>query len=184
MNRAIRLLFLGLVLIIFVGCEGSSAMEDVAPVAEKKYDLLIAQAEREPAPNLEFITFEGKKFNVKEYIGHPVVVNFWASWCGPCRLEAKIFERAYRKYSVSAGVVFVGVAVQDREEAARRFVKEFSITYPNGIDETGVIGGVYNIYAIPQTFVFDRNGRIAMVYVGAIVEDEIFDDVLGRLIKE
>ncbi len=184
MNRVIRVLFLGLVLIVFVGCEASSSVEDATPVAAEKHDLLVARAEREPVPNLEFMTFEGGKFNVKEHLGHPVVVNFWASWCGPCRLEAKIFERAYKKYGGSAGVVFAGVAVSDREDAARKFVKKFSITYPNGIDDTGVISGVFNIFAIPQTFVLDKKGRIAMVYVGAIVEDEIFDDVLGRLIKE
>ncbi|VAV83365.1 hypothetical protein MNBD_DELTA01-1375 [hydrothermal vent metagenome] len=184
MNRAVRFFFLALALVILVGCEGSSAVEDAAPAAAENHDLLIARGEREPAPNLEFITFEGKKFNVKEHLGHPVVLNFWASWCGPCRLEAKVFERAYKKYGGPAGVVFAGVAVSDQEKGARGFVKEFSITYPNGIDDTGVISDVFKIFAIPQTFILDKEGRTAMIYVGAIVEDGIFDDVLGRLTRE
>ncbi len=184
MNRAIRFFFLGFVLILLVSCDAVSVTGDSSASAAKKYDLLISQVEREPVPNLEFMTFDGKRFDVKDHIGKPVVINFWASWCGPCRLEASVFEHAYKKYNASAGVVFVGIAVQDREEAAKNFVKEFSVTYPNGIDETGVIGGVFNIFAIPQTFILDKKGRIAMVYVGAIVEDKIFDEVLGRLIKE
>lgn len=184
MSKYLRIFLMGLVFIVFAGCEGSSSvMEDVPPPAAEG-DALIRPADREMAPNLEFVTFKGKSFNIKEHRGKPVVLNFWASWCGPCRLEARVFEQAYRKYSVSGGVVFAGVAVTDREEAARNFVKEFSISYPNGIDDTGRIAGVYGIYAIPQTFILDKKGRIASVYVGAIVEDDIFVDVLGRLIKE
>jgi peroxiredoxin len=158
-------------------------MEGTQP-EEAEIDVLISQARREKAPNLEFTTFDGKHFDVKDYLGDLVVINFWASWCGPCRLEARIFEHAYRKYSASAGVIFVGMAVSDREGAARNFVKEFAISYPNGIDDTGIVSRVWGIFAIPQTFVLDRQGRIASVYVGAITEDEIFDEVLGRLISE
>lgn len=181
-RTARRFFFTALVFIIFFVCESSSLGGRTPAKAER--DILISQARRKPAPNLEFMTFDGKRFNIKEYIGHPVVVNFWASWCGPCRLEARIFEHAYRKYSASAGVVFVGMAITDREAAARNFIKEFSISYPNGIDDTGLVANLYGIHAIPQTFILDRQGRIALVYIGAIVEDEIFDDVLGRLIKE
>ncbi len=184
MNKAIRFFFLGFVLILLVSCDSTSVTGDSTASVEKKYDLLISQDEREPVPNLEFMTFDGKRFDAKDHIGKLGVINFWASWCGPCRLEASVFEHAYKKYNASDGVVFVGIAVQDRVEAAKNFVKEFSVSYPNGIDETGVIGGVFNIFAIPQTFILDKKGRIAMVYVGAILDDEIFDEVLGRLIKE
>ena len=86
-----------------------------------------------PAPSFDFTLFDGNQLALSDLRGKAVVLNFWASWCPPCNEEARGLERALGGYK-DRGVVFVGVDIQDTEEDARAFMKEFGITYPNGQD--------------------------------------------------
>ena len=106
---------------------------------------------------VRFGTFKGKV----------VFLNFWASWCPPCRAEARDLEAAWRRYK-DQKVVFLGVDIQDREEDAREFLKEFGVTYPNGRDANGRIAIAYGVWGIPETFLIDGSGRITYKHVGAI----------------
>ncbi|MBI4525934.1 MAG: TlpA family protein disulfide reductase, partial [Deltaproteobacteria bacterium] len=98
--------------------------------------------------------------------GKVVFLNFWASWCPPCRAEAKTLESAWKKYK-DRGVVFLGVNIQDKEDDARAFIKEFEITYKNGQD-TGRTAVDYGVWGIPETFFIDRQGRITYKHVGGL----------------
>ena len=111
--------------------------------------------------------FDGSRVTLAEHRGKVVLVNFWASWCIPCREEAPLLEAAWRAYR-DRGVVFVGVNIQDSEGAARAFLREFGITYPNGPDPGGRIAIDYGVYGIPETFWITRDGRIASKQIGAI----------------
>jgi cytochrome c biogenesis protein CcmG/thiol:disulfide interchange protein DsbE len=104
--------------------------------------------------------------------GQAVVINFWASWCIPCRDEAPLLERTWRTYKDS-GVVFIGVAYLDDEKSARAFLAEFNITYPNGPDLGTQIAPLYRIKGIPETFFINRVGELNGVYVGPISEVEL-----------
>ena len=99
--------------------------------------------------------------------GKPVVLNFWASWCVPCKTEAKTLEQAFDRYG-SKGVAFVGIDYHDVTSDARTFLAHHDITYPTVQDGSGAIGTRYGITAVPETFVIGRNGKIVLHIPGPI----------------
>src|SRR6184192_4298203 len=101
------------------------------------------------APSFTLTLFDGKVVRLADFRGKAVLVNFWASWCVPCRAEAGALESAWQKYK-DRGVVFLGVNIQDKEEDARAFMKEFGITYLNGRDASGKIAVDYGCGAFPK----------------------------------
>ncbi|MCH8825566.1 MAG: TlpA family protein disulfide reductase [Chloroflexi bacterium] len=125
-----------------------------------------------PAPQMTFTTFDGEAMDLRELLGRPVVINFWASWCGPCRQEATILERLWRTYR-EHGVVFIGVDIQDSDGDARAFISEFGVTYPNGMDSDGRISIDYGVIGIPVTFLVDREGVVARRWVGGVRQSQM-----------
>jgi cytochrome c biogenesis protein CcmG/thiol:disulfide interchange protein DsbE len=113
--------------------------------------------------------FDGGRFDLEAQRDKVVVVNFWASWCLPCREEAPLLEAAWRAYR-HRGVVFVGVNLQDQEPAAREFIQEFGLSFPNGRDPGSRIAVDYGVYGIAELFFVDRNGRITYKHIGLIGE--------------
>lgn len=111
--------------------------------------------------------FDGKKLSLDDLRGKTVFLNFWASWCPPCRAEARDLEAAWQRVKDS-DVVFLGVDIQDTEEDARAFLREFSITYPNGRDLSGKVAVDYGVWGIPETFFIDPQGRITYKHVGSL----------------
>lgn len=133
-----------------------------------------------PAPPFSLGLFDGGEFSLEDLRGQVVVINFWASWCAPCREEAPILERAWRAYK-ERGVTFIGVDYMDAEPWARAFIEEFDITYPNGPDLDSKIAHAYRIRGVPETFIVDREGDIAHLQIGPIDEAtlvEVLDSLL------
>ncbi len=122
-----------------------------------------------PAPDFSLALFDGQVVRLSDFRGKVVFLNFWASWCPPCRDEAPLLEQAWRRYK-DQDVVFLGVDIQDSDEAARSFLREFGITYMNGRDPSGRIAINYGVYGIPETFFIDRDGRITYKHIGAVDE--------------
>jgi len=136
-----------------------------------------------PAPDFSLTTFSGEEFHLSQYRGRVVVVNFWASWCIPCRDEAPILQGLWDRYR-EQDVVLVGVAYLDTEQGSRDFIEEFGITYPNGHDAGTRISDAYHITGVPETFVIDQNGEVAFFIPAPIVEgqlDEIIQALLGEV---
>lgn len=106
-------------------------------------------------------------FRLADYRGQVVVINFWASWCPPCREEAPILEQTWRKYR-DQGVVFLGLDIWDTEEDARAYMDEFDITYPNAVDQRGRIAVEYGVTGIPETYFITPDGQISRKVIGAI----------------
>ena len=125
-----------------------------------------------PAPPINISLYNGGGISPERYAGKPVVVNFWASWCGPCRQEAPLFERLWREYG-ERGVVFIGVNIQDAHADARAYLSEFGITYSNGYDEGGRISVDYGVIGIPVTFFINREGIVERRWVGAVREAKL-----------
>lgn len=132
----------------------------------------VASGPRLLAPDFELALFEGGSLRLADVRGQGVVLNFWASWCVPCRQEAPNFARAAAAFD-GRGVVFVGVDIQDIESDARAFLAEFGIRYANGADNAGRIAGDYGIVGIPTTVFIDADGRIARRWLGVLNEQQL-----------
>ena len=130
-----------------------------------------------PAPDFNLTLFDGSELTLSSLRGRAVVLNFWASWCPPCREEARDMERVWQAYR-DKGVVFLGVNIQDSERGARAFMEEFGITYPNGQDTSGIASS-YGLTGIPETFFITRDGTVNRRWIGAIGERQ-----LATLIEE
>lgn len=126
----------------------------------------------ETAPALSFATFDGGRFALDDTRGSIVVLNFWASWCGPCRTEMPAFDTAAHRYH-ERGVVVVGLATKDNENAAQTFAREIGATYILGFDQGDAIAANYSIYGLPSTLFIDRNGKIARRVPGILSETQL-----------
>lgn len=103
------------------------------------------------------------------YRGKPVVLNFWASWCGPCKSEAALLERDWTRYR-GRGVVFLGVDDKDFPSDARRFVAAHGLTFPMLEDGSGSVTGSYGISQVPETYVVSAQGRIVAHLAGPLTD--------------
>jgi cytochrome c biogenesis protein CcmG/thiol:disulfide interchange protein DsbE len=113
-----------------------------------------------PAPAFDVPGYDGKRLRLAAFKGHPILLNFWASWCPPCRAEAPTLESTYERYR-SRGVVFIGVDLQnDTWDASRNFLRGYKITYPVGRDESGTVGRTYRVVGLPTTYFIGRDGTI------------------------
>ncbi|MBI5826783.1 MAG: TlpA family protein disulfide reductase [Deltaproteobacteria bacterium] len=133
------------------------------------------------APPFTIKTLAGNEISLEKLKGKVVVINFFASWCGPCAYEAPVLQRLYLKYRES-GVEFVGIAVQDSAEAASGFVKEHRWTMPVGLDGDDAISSAYNVFGVPKTSVVGKDGRIAYEHMGAITE-EVLDAEIKKALR-
>lgn len=159
--------------LLLTGCkkapESGKAPESPAPQAAAK--------PRQAIP-FKIYTFDGKHVSLQDLKGKPVVVNFFASWCGPCQLEAPALREAFTEFGNR--VQFVAVAIEDSEAGARAFLKEFDIKFPAGLDSSGAIARDYNIYGIPRTYIIDSSGNVLYEHSGAIMKEDL--DAAIRLV--
>lgn len=158
----------------FTGCKKTG--EGEKPEARKMSQAPSSVQSRQAIP-LSIRSFDGRDISLEGLRGKPVVVNFFASWCGPCQLEAPALADAWAEFG--GRVEFVAVAIDDSEDGARGFVKEFGLKFAAGIDSTGEIAKAYNIYAIPRTYIIDRAGDVLYEHSGVITR-EVLDEAIKR----
>ncbi|MCA1645718.1 MAG: TlpA family protein disulfide reductase [Chloroflexi bacterium] len=112
------------------------------------------------APDFSLTLFDGSTFKLSDTLasGKPVVVNFWASWCGPCADEAAVLQDAARRNGER--VAFVGVNVQDVDADAQAFIRKYGVSYPNGSTNAGPISIQYGMRGVPETYFIAPDGRL------------------------
>lgn len=127
---------------------------------------------KDPAPDFKLPLFDDSEIQLSQLVGQPVVLNFWASWCPPCREEALHLERIWRQYK-NEGVWIVGINIQDTPEDGKNHIREFDVTYPNGLDFDGSITVQYGVIGLPTTFFVNRQGIVERRWVGPISEEQL-----------
>jgi cytochrome c biogenesis protein CcmG, thiol:disulfide interchange protein DsbE len=137
---------------------------------DRRVEEALERGEREQAPALELPKLDGSgSGSLADYRGEVVVLNFWASWCEPCRKESPMLERWHRRMTERGGTV-LGVDVLDVTGDAQDFIEEYGLSYPMLKDKDGSALESFGIVAYPETFVIDRDGRIAAVRRGPVDE--------------
>lgn len=135
---------------------------------------------KEPAPNFTIQLLDGKDFRFSDYKGKPVLINFFASWCLPCREEMPVLEKVVLEYQPK-GVVFLGIAVDDTEKKMKDFIAKYGVTFPVGLDKTAEIQKSFGLYGIPTTYFIDKNGVINYFHSGVVTE-ELLQHELNKLL--
>ena len=132
------------------------------------------------APSFEFTTFEGETISLADLEGQGVVLNFWASWCGPCRAEADLLEETWQREE-GGGIIFIGLDYLDQEHAALEYMAEFDITYPNGPDLQSDAARSYGIKGVPETFFIGPDGEIQSHVIGPIASQADLNQRLDEI---
>ena len=126
-------------------------------------------------------TTYGPTLDLADYKGKPLVLNFWASWCAPCRDEAPVLETAWRKYGND--VLIVGVQSQDRgaRDNGRAFINQFDLSFPNVFDDDSAAFIDYGVFGIPETFFIRPDGTLALRYTGQLTTELLDTQIEGLM---
>lgn len=143
---------------------------------------LTASEERTPAPDFELVTLDGDTIHLSDYRGKVVILDFWATWCAPCRMEIPSYVELMKTYKDS-GLVIIGIAISDRCSRVKDFVKALRVNYPVAMGDRKIISDFGGITEIPTTFVVDKLGRIYRKYIGYRPKT-IFEQNIKKLLKE
>ncbi len=130
----------------------------------------------EPVPDFAFTALDGSSMELQAPYGEVVVVNFFASWCAPCRQEAVALEETWRAYQ-GQGVQFFGIAYQDADSKAKAFLEEFGVTYPSTVDTTNRTARDYGVTGVPETFVVDREGNLLRHFLGPVTKAQLAQEI-------
>lgn len=121
----------------------------------------------QPPPPFRLLDIDGREVSLDAYRGRPVIVNFWASWCEPCRREAPLLSRAAADQG-GDGVAVLGVVFEDEADAVRQFLATYDVGYPALMDPGGRTALDFGVYGLPETFFVDRTGRVVGRLVGEL----------------
>jgi len=135
-----------------------------------------------PLPSLPTSLLGGGTLDPSLYRGKVLVLNVWATWCGPCRREQPVLERAWRAYR-DRGVVFLGINYTDDPAAAKAYLREFGVTYPSVRDPAGTTGASLGFVGLPDTYVVDRTGTMRRWAFGAVDAGEL-DRMISEVLAE
>jgi peroxiredoxin len=182
---------LAAVALLATACTGKDAVDQTAAgqyrfVSGTGLGTTISVADRKTVPDFSSALLDGGSIKLSQDAGKVVVINFWATWCGPCTTETPQFDSVYRTYK-DKGVAFLGVDTKETSrDAAKAFVKDNQISYPIAWDEqaqTAVALGKIPALSLPFTVLLDKHRRVAAVYLQTLTPKDL-QPVLDRLLTE
>jgi peroxiredoxin len=150
------------------------------PAALATDGLEVAAEEGGLAPDFLLEEMSGGDLRLSDLRGKPVVVNFWATWCKPCRQEMPRFIEAYEEHR-SEGLEVVAVNMQEGKGAVRPFAEDYGMTFPIAVDRDGEVGDRYRLLGLPTTFFIDREGVIRSIFTGPLEEQQNETNVQGAI---
>src|SRR5579871_2148132 len=118
-----------------------------------------------PAPQFSLASRDGKDVSLSQYQGQVVMINFWASWCGPCRQEMPLLESIYKKYN-KMGFTLIGVNVEPDSQAANEWLKQTPVSFPILYDKESKVSKMYDVAGMPSTVIIDRTGKVRVLHRG------------------
>ncbi len=117
------------------------------------------------APDFTLKSNAGDNLRLSEHRGQVVMINFWASWCGPCRQEMPLLDNLYKRYG-KAGFTILGVNVENDPEAARKLLRDIPVSFPILFDDNSTVSRLYDVDAMPTTVMVDRDGNLRYLHRG------------------
>jgi cytochrome c biogenesis protein CcmG, thiol:disulfide interchange protein DsbE len=157
MNSSLRNVLVGAVVVGLLGVLLAGLLRPAQPGNKST-----AALEGQPAPAFDLAMLGGGQMSLERFQGKPIVLNFFASWCVPCKDEAPMFSRAAVEYS-QKGVIFLGIAYNDKPDKAREFANTYDLGFPIAMDDNTNAGRTsvkYALFGVPETFFIDKNGVV------------------------
>lgn len=148
--------------------------------------LLPAYAEELKGPATDFTlkSRDGKNLRLQEFRGQVVMLNFWASWCGPCRQEMPLLDQLYQRYS-RLGFTLLGVNVDENPQDAEKILKDIPVSFPILLDSQGMVSELYQVDAMPTTVLIDRDGNLRFLHRGYKAGYELeYEKQIKALVRE
>jgi cytochrome c biogenesis protein CcmG, thiol:disulfide interchange protein DsbE len=170
---------IGLFIVAIILTLGLTACSDDTDV-DKLVDQMSPKAGYK-APNFELLDVKADTAKLKEYQGSPIVLNFWATWCGPCKEEMPLLEQTYIKHKDS-GLVMLGMNNKEQSGTVSTYVSRGGYSWRMLLDYDGKIADIYRINAYPTTFFIDRNGYTRSIYVGGLTAEQL-DKRIEKIMK-
>jgi peroxiredoxin len=144
----------------------------------------LALSTSKPAPQFSLAARGGKTVNLAQYKGQVVMINFWATWCGPCRQEMPLLENIYKKYN-KAGFTLLGVNVEPDSKPAEDWLKATPVSFPILFDTKSEVSKLYEVSGMPSTVIVDRKGNVRVIHHGYKPGDENeYQDNIRKLVRE
>ncbi len=153
------------------------ALKPLSSSPAENPDIFVGNKIGDTAPDFTLQTIEGKEISLRDYRGKNVILNFWATWCGPCRFETSSIEAIHEAWA-DKDVVVLGINVQDSFDSASSYAKANNLTFTIPVDMPGDTVHLYGIYGIPTTFFVNREGKITAIKVGPFIS---VDEVQGMM---
>ncbi|RXT08002.1 TlpA disulfide reductase family protein [Ammoniphilus sp. CFH 90114] len=141
----------------------------------------VSGSEAQLAPIFQLGSVEGEEISLENYKGKPVILNFWTTWCPPCKEEMPVLQRIHDQYKDQLSIVGVNLTYQDDRKEVRKFLEDHQITYDIGLDKLGEITKLYQVQALPTLFLIDGKGQIVRQYTGALSEQQLLEEIQALL---
>lgn len=195
MNKNLKLILLGVLFIALLAGAvvlydnlGSQvepeqlATEPPAPSGTADPGSETTEPQRTTAPDFTVVDMDGNQRKLSDFFGKPIILNFWASWCGPCKMEMPDFDEAYQEYGNDIHFLMVNCTTSSRETMgnAKAFIADSGYTFPVYFDTTGEASTIYGAYSIPLSFFIDADGYLAAYAQGAI-DAEVLQTGIGMI---